>query len=701
MRRVFFGFLTLAFFVSAFAIHDSTANATWNQNRIIDDNVFNSSSSMNSSEIDLFLNSKANSCISTNSGFEARIPTGYSPSGGFTYGNFGTAGQVITAAAQAYNINPRVLLVTLEKEQSLVTGRNSPTYCYGTEHKYTAAVGYGCPDSGGSYSYTGVSLYKRSGVEHTESGSTCVNSSSKAGFTQQLIRAAWVLKYSQQRALGNIDWAIVNGSWDNSDDLIGCYSGPMTQGTWKVCPGGSASYYDGYRTIDSTAVQMTTGATASLYRYTPHFHGNQLFVSIWEGWWGDTLLGVFGWTPQSLIIMNAAKTEQVDRNNLQPGERYVVVITARNTNSATWYRNGANPTFLATSSPTSRNSNLCNGDWDACNRPARLTEETVIPGDIGTFEFAFNAPMQAGRYSERFKPVAEMLSWFNDSYPGDVLEFTVASPGTFNWQSLGYGIEDKSGESADPGRLNPGELYDVTLTAKNTGTATWKNSGPMPVTLATSGPTGRTSRFCRPSWPKCQRPALLTESTVAPGQTGHFSFEIEAPRAIGQFRERFKPVAEMYTWFNDDHYDELGIWTVAGTYTWIVHEYYVVRDQSNQVVNPQQLQSGQTYTVTLAAKNTGTATWKNNGPIPIHLAASSPTSRVSALCHGSWIGCNRPTGLIESTVAPGQAGTFTFTFQAPTVSSPTVYREWFKPVAELFTWFNDAPFNELNVRVLP
>jgi hypothetical protein len=266
------------------------ASAAFNANNLISDNVFDFSNSMNAAQIDEFLNTFQNSCIRPASGFEAKIPAGYSPSGGFVYGGFGTAGQVIETAARAYGLNPQVLIVTLEKEQSLVTGRdNFNGYCNnGDEHKYTAAVGYGCPDSGTTYNYSGLSLYRRNGVERTNTGTTCVNSASKAGFSQQVIRAAWLFKFGQQRSLGNVNWSVQQGSWDNSDDPATCYGGPMTQGTFKRCSSSTPTYYDGLITIDNLSTHMDTGGTAALYWYTPHFHGNQVFVSVFEQWFSST-----------------------------------------------------------------------------------------------------------------------------------------------------------------------------------------------------------------------------------------------------------------------------------------------------------------------------------------------------------------------------------------------------------------------------
>lgn len=664
------------------------AEAAFRPGLIIDDYVFTNTASFSAAQIDAFLNSK-NSCISTNSGFSAPEPTGYSPSGGFQYGGNVTAGTVIARSAQVYGLNPQVLLVTLQKEQSIVTTSSCST------NTIAKAVGYGCPDSGGSYSYSGLNLYTRNGVTYTSVNGTCVNSASKAGFSQQIIRAAWMLKFSQERSLGNTGWAVITGSWDNSDDRQSCYSGAMTAGWRKACPNGPTVYYDGYTTIDGQSVLLGSGATAALYRYTPHFHGNQNFVTIWENWWGPSLGGTFKWATGGYAVLNPEKTVTHDPGHLQPGVTYLARLQAVNTGTATWMKGGPNPTVLSTNYPVNHASPLCHPTWPACSRPATLLEDQIEPGQIGHFEFLFVAPARAGSYGEYFKPVAEMLSWFNDYSPNDGFGIHVDSPGTYVWSTNGYTVKNKSGQTVDSTQLKPGEKYDVTLTATNTGTATWKNGGPFPVTLATSNP--KSSSYCSSAWITCQRPVKLQESSIAPGQTGNFVFEIQAPLVTGTYREWFKPVAEMYSWFNDAPFNELSITSTAGSYRWSTTG-FVVKNQSNQTVNPAQLQVGQTYTATVDALNTGTATWTNTGATPVRLATSNPTSRMSTLCHNSWIGCNRPVVLTEASVAPGETGHFTFTFVAPSTGT---YREWFKPVAENLSWFNDAPYNELGVKTAP
>lgn len=307
--------LFLAGFVASFGavlliFSQTTSAATFAPNRIIDNQVFDNQYTMSAAAIDNFLNGFPSSCISTNRGFQALVPSGYSPSTGYSYGGYASAGTVIAAAAAAYNINPQVLLTTLQKEQSLVSGTAGCSTL-----RYAAATGYGCPDSGTTHDYTGVNLYAINGVPVTSVAGTCVNTASKVGFSQQVIRAAWLLKFGEQRSEGNMGWAIISGSWNNSDDLQACYGGPMTQGTFQVCPSGNKVYYDGYITVDGTAVHIDDGATAALYWYTPHFSGNRNFFNIFVGWFGlpyayDTLSA----HPNGTLISDGGNIYLLDNN---------------------------------------------------------------------------------------------------------------------------------------------------------------------------------------------------------------------------------------------------------------------------------------------------------------------------------------------------------------------------------------------------
>lgn len=263
MKRKIFLSLTSCLLISlALLLHATPAYASFNANDLIDDTVFDNSSSMSANQIDSWLNANfPQSCISTNNGFSSPDPTGYNPTDGFIYGGNVSGGRVIADAAQAYDINPQVLIATLEKESSVVTGA-APYHC----QYINTAMGFDCPDS----------------------GSCPQNPATESGFSKQVIHAAWLLKFAEQRSKGNVGFNIQKPGWDNSDDIDTPYNGPMTQGTHQRISSGPSAYYDGYTTIDGTSVHMDTGGTASSYNYTPHFHGNQLFVSIFEQWFGST-----------------------------------------------------------------------------------------------------------------------------------------------------------------------------------------------------------------------------------------------------------------------------------------------------------------------------------------------------------------------------------------------------------------------------
>ncbi len=295
IKRKLYSLAVLAVLISLGV--SGTAHAyTFDQNDIIDDSVFNNFNSMNAGQIDTFLNGFPSSCISTNNGFSAPDPTGYNPTNGYLYGAPVSAGQVIYDAAQAYGLNPQVLLSTLQKEEGTVVG-NGPYGC--SALALSAVAGYACTDSdtaSHTYTYTNgtdpgtlsTPLFYSHGTPVNSVTNTCVNSPLKAGFTEQVIRATWLLRFGEQRSHGNVSWAVIKGNWDNSDDPQSCYGGPTTAGTFAVCPSAAATYHDGLLTIDSTAVQVQSGATAALYWYTPHFPGNQSFYNIFTQWFGST-----------------------------------------------------------------------------------------------------------------------------------------------------------------------------------------------------------------------------------------------------------------------------------------------------------------------------------------------------------------------------------------------------------------------------
>ena len=116
---------------------------------IISDAVFYNAATMSPSDIQAFLSTQGAGCVPASDGTaclkdftvtsSTRTATYCQPYQGATNES---AAQVIYKVAQACGINPRVLLVTMQKEQTLVTRRIA-----GSAAIYAKAMGFACPDT--------------------------------------------------------------------------------------------------------------------------------------------------------------------------------------------------------------------------------------------------------------------------------------------------------------------------------------------------------------------------------------------------------------------------------------------------------------------------------------------------------------------------------------------------------------------------
>lgn len=514
--------------------------------RIMDDSLFFYGNSLKHTDVQAFLNSKVPVCDTNGTkpyqstgltraqwaaangrptppytclkDFSMNIP-GKAPDA-FCGGGIGsgtkTAAMIIVEVANACNINAKVLLVLLQKEQSFITDD------WPWPVQYEKATGFSCPD-------------------------TAPCDPEFAGFFNQVYYAARQF----QR-----------------------YAKNATSYNYRAGRNNFIQYHPN-STCGGTSIFLTGQATAGLYNYTPYqpnaaalnnlygtgdgcsAYGNRNFWRMYNDWFGGTITD-FKWWTTGYKILDKTESFYVDPGKLQPGEIYLAKLHAYNTGSSTWRRDGPTPMVLGS---VGQNSIFCIQSWIACNRPARMVENTVAPGQLGHFMFHFRAPFAPGEYREDFKPLAEMLSWTNNAN-GQTFGIKVVNPGSFKWSSTGYKIltPDES-KYVDPGKLKPNTLYLAKLHAYNTGTATWHKKGPTPVMLATSLPTGRNSAVCdNTTWIACSRPATLVEDKVSPGQLGHFMFLFRTPNTPGEHREQFKPVAEMLSWFNDTPEASFGIW---------------------------------------------------------------------------------------------------------------------------------------------
>lgn len=167
---------------------------------------------------------------------------------GYRGGEQQTAAEIIAAVGTACDVNPAVLLVLLQKEQSLV-GDDAPS-----ERQYRSATGYGCPD-------------------------TADCDTDYYGFFGQVYGAAWQF----QR-----------------------YANPASSFDWYPVGETSAIQYSPDATCGAAPVLIENAATAGLYYYTPYqpnaaalenlygegdacsAYGNRNFWRIFTNWFGST-----------------------------------------------------------------------------------------------------------------------------------------------------------------------------------------------------------------------------------------------------------------------------------------------------------------------------------------------------------------------------------------------------------------------------
>jgi len=237
----------------------------FNPGKIIDDTVFTNANSMNAAQIQAFLNSKMPNC-------ETWHAAGYGQNPPFIclrdYTENGrSAAQIIYDTAQQYQINPQVLIVLLQKEQSLVTD----TWPLNTQ--YRTATGYACPDNApcDSQYYGLTSQLKWSGTMFR----AIMNNS-----------PTWYTPY----VLGNNTIYYNPGPYDNANNRYFGRFGDRRD--IQYC--------------GSTVVNIQNRSTQALYNYTPYqpnqaslnagygsagscgAYGNRNFFLYFTDWFGPT-----------------------------------------------------------------------------------------------------------------------------------------------------------------------------------------------------------------------------------------------------------------------------------------------------------------------------------------------------------------------------------------------------------------------------
>lgn len=231
---------------------------------IISDDSFYNFQSMSAQDIQMFLEARtcmpkdASPCLADYATDSRSIPEqGPGHCAAITGRRDEAASSIIERVARACRINPQVLLVLLQKEQSLLTAPSASGY--------SKATGYACPD-------------------------TAACDKKYLGFFNQVYRAAWQFR----------EYTL------HPDE-------------WRYRIGRVPIQYHPNESCGSTAVHIRNQATANLYNYTPYqpnaqtlahpkgpagpcsTFGNLNFSRIFNSWFGSPLTVRFpDWLPACL-----------------------------------------------------------------------------------------------------------------------------------------------------------------------------------------------------------------------------------------------------------------------------------------------------------------------------------------------------------------------------------------------------------------
>lgn len=248
---------------SRLAIAAEPVQSGFNPDKLIDDSVFSNSKTMTASDIQKFLENKNSVLANTSNAFLSQLKEPVNnqalkeiledPQAASTVPR--SAAELIYDASRSSGLNPQVILVTLNKEQSLITGRQTATPEQ-LQRALDFSLGFGCPDSQPCGDiYRGFYFQLFGGVDAENN---------------RYLGAAKSLMKSFETPGGRGPW----------------YNGATSKVGDTIILGNTVGNYEGVQ--PQQTVTLSNAATAALYRYTPHvFNGNYNFWRFFKLWFGS------------------------------------------------------------------------------------------------------------------------------------------------------------------------------------------------------------------------------------------------------------------------------------------------------------------------------------------------------------------------------------------------------------------------------
>ncbi len=235
-----------------------------------------------------------------------------------------------------------------------------------------------------------------------------------------------------------------------------------------------------------------------------------------------------------------------------------------------------------------------------------------------------------------------------------------------------YGAKEAS-RSTPSIETTPGESTTFTIHFKNNGSVSWWRDARNFVGVYTAKPNYRDSLFEDEGWVKSSIPTKLVDARVRPGQTGAFTFILDAPLDPGTYHESFRLGLAKVGWITGGKFSidivvkpKPAFTTATGTTFQFAPGYkalmLLVSDHALS------LRAGETKEFRVGFKNVGRTSWIGSGASPIAVKAIDAAPLIFR--DASWSN-NVVTPLSSDEVKPGQLAFFTIKLSAPRDQSGT------------------------------
>lgn len=284
-QKFFSAIAVFTMLVMPLSVFAQDIDPAFNPNKLVEDKVFNDTQTFGGPEgIQKFLESKNSPLANTSLDFLVKLkePDNIMLKQGLedpqpNLGRLRTAAELIWDASRQSGLNPQVILVTLNKEQSLITGRQNAGAAE-MQKALNNSMGFDCPDATGCGNLLPGFYFQLFG-NYDSSGNRYL------GAAKSLMRS-----FNTENGRG----PQVNGAISRVGDTITLDN---TTGSFSNVP-------------PTQSLTLGNKATAALYRYTPHvFNGNYNFWRFFNAWFrypNGTLLSLAN-DSKTYIIQNGTR----------------------------------------------------------------------------------------------------------------------------------------------------------------------------------------------------------------------------------------------------------------------------------------------------------------------------------------------------------------------------------------------------------